>query len=102
MKQRFYAGRKTTMTLKDFVRSKIHCSYDEAEEFISLFRHYDAVEYGRNIIENHADNFMDEFDVDDIDEDVLAEVAIAVEDRAMQDLSTIEDTVLSELFVAYR
>ena len=34
-------GRKTTMTLKDFVRSKVNCSYDEAEEFISLLLTHD-------------------------------------------------------------
>lgn len=41
---------KNMTTLNEFVKRNLHCSYDEAAEFISKLRHYDAVEYGRNII----------------------------------------------------
>lgn len=85
-------------TLREFVRENLHCSYDNANEFISKFRHYDAVEYGRNIIENHCDSFVEGFDIDDIDEETLASVAISVEDESMSDISTVEDDVLKNIF----
>jgi len=86
------------MTLNEFVKQNLHCSYEEATEFISQFRHYDAVEYGRNIIENHEEDFIEGFDIDSIEEETLASIAIKVEDRAMTDLSVVEDEVLKEYF----
>lgn len=86
------------MTLKEFVRNKLNCSYDDAELFISKFRHYDAVEYGRNILENHEDDFKEGFDIDSIEEETLAKIAIGVENKAMSDLSSIEDSMLEEYF----
>ena len=86
------------MTLNEFVKRNLHCSYDEAAEFISKFRHYDAVEYGRDIIRNHEEDFIEGFDLDSIEEETLANIAIKVEDRAMTDLSVVEDEVLKEYF----
>lgn len=85
-------------TLNDFIRENLHCSYDEANTFISNFRHYDAVDYGRNIVENHLDSFSDEFDVDSIDEETLACIAIRLEDDCLVDLSIIEDNILKDVF----
>lgn len=85
-------------TLKEFVRGNLHCSYDEASEFISKFRHYDAVDYGRNIIENHIDNFVEGFNIDNIDETTLAAIAITLEEDCLRDLSVIEDDILRDVF----
>ena len=84
--------------LNEFVRFTLHCSYDEADMFISDFRNYDAVEYGRNILENHEDNFCDGFDIDSVDEDLLIAIAHGVEDEAMDGCGTIEDHVLHDIF----
>ena len=86
------------MTLREFVRSNVHCSYDEADKFISNFRYYDAAEHGRNILECHEDDFVDEFNIDNIDDGICAQIAIDVEDMAMSDLSEKEDKVLKEYF----
>lgn len=86
------------MTLTEFVRSQVHCSYDEASEFISNFRHYDAVEYGKNILKNHEDDFVDGFDIDAVDDETCAQLAIDFEDLAMSDSSEKEDKVLKNTF----
>lgn len=85
-------------TLVQFVRDNLKCSSTEAYTFINKLRHYDAVDYGRNIIENHLDNFVDGFDTDRIDEETLASIAIRLEDDCMTDLSTIEDDILTDVF----
>lgn len=86
------------MTLKDFIRRELKCSYDDAEEFIRKFRHYDAVDYGKNIIQNHIDSFVEGFDTDNVDEETLACIAIRLEDDCLCDLSTIEDRILKDVF----
>ena len=86
------------MTLNKFIERNLCCSYDEAAEFISKFRHYDAVEYGRDIIRNHEEDFIEGFDLDSIEEETLANIAIEVENRAITDLSVAEDDVLKEHF----
>ena len=85
-------------TLVQFVKESFNCSSAKAWGFISKFRHYDAVEYGSNIIENHRDNFAEGFDLDIIDEETLASLAIRLEDDCMTDLSTIEDDILTDVF----
>ena len=85
-------------TLKEFVRSNLRCSYDETEEFIRKFRYYDAVDYGRNIIENYRGSFSEDFDADNIDEETLACIAIRLEDACLVDLSAIEDNILRDVF----
>lgn len=87
--------------LVKFVKENLKCSSAEAWDFISKFRHYDAVEYGRNIIENHIDSFVEGFDVDGIDEETLASLAIRLEDDCMTDLSSIEDEILRDVFGHY-
>lgn len=81
-----------------FVMKRLKCSHSEALDFISKFRHYDAVDYGRNIIENHEDSFVEGFDTDTIGEETLAAIAIMLEDACMSDLSSIEDQILEDVF----
>lgn len=42
--------------------------------------------------------FAEGFDVDGIDEETLADIAIRLEDECMTDLSTIEDDILDDVF----
>lgn len=81
-----------------FVMERLKCSHSEACGFIIEFRHYDAVDYGANIIENHADNFVEGFDTDSIDEETLAAIAIMLEDACMSNLGSVEDQILEDVF----
>ena len=86
------------MTLVEFVRSKVHCSYEEAYQFIVDFKHHSDVQGGRNIVENHIDNFNEDFDTDNITDEDYAKIAIEVDEEVYSDIGSKEDEVLSRLY----
>lgn len=80
------------MTLNDFVKRKLKCSYDDAQDFIIEFMRLSQIEYGRKIMESHECDV----DIDDIPDDILFQIASEVEDFSMCDLSEIEDKVIEK------